>query len=1146
MSALAATLVAGVTQTGGAVRYVDHDATGGQTGQSWATAYHDLHSALHYAATHSVITEIHVAGGVYHPTTNLIPGQTGSAGEPRSWTFRLVNYVTITGGYAGNGQIGPPDTRDFLLYESVLSGDLDDDDGGGFHNYEENCRTVVTSDSSNQYAILDGFTISGGYRDGGGGAGVKIYGGGLLFDAPKLTNCVIARNLARGMFASGAGVYIEDYSNPLFEDCTFRDNQAETGAGLYHKYGHSSTGTGVAKLTRCSFIDNVATSYGGGALLAEGTDNVHLTNCLFSGNAALGEGGAIHSFGGSTMTLTNCTLAANEVVCGVGGGGITVASGDMTLTNCILWGNRANELGGQDAQIDVDTSAVIAVSYSCIEGWTDGGTGNINGNPLFVDAGGHDDIVGTPDDNLRLVPSSPCVEAGNNSVWPDPESDVDLDGNARLVDGGGGSAADVDMGSYEYDGELVDCNENTVHDLEDIRLGNSDDCNTNGIPDDCETDCNGNGVADECDLAFGTSLDCDGNGVPSECEGDCDGNCMEDAGEIVTDPELDCDENGVLDACEFSIGRVWTTGDHFEEGTLINVNYGTGNVLHRNTASYTKPLPYLWVAASGRGTIVRISTGTGDAGDILGEYRTAPSVHVNASCFTGPVVSNPSRTTVDLDGSVWAANRDDNIGFDENATGSVVKIGLVIGGERVDADGVVDPNGDYIAPPFDYCTCEDRDGDGLIRTSSGLGDILPWDNWLGEDDDGGVEHAEDECIIRYVRTAGYETRTVAIDRNNNVWVGGCVKGVHVTTKHQSVDGFTGVPHSSGFLPSCGGYGGLVDGNGVLWSARGNGGLLRYDTIAGSAIPPCLDSSYGNYGLGFDGQTGDIWHTLQTNNLVYRIAPDASSVDGYAHSPSESPDHEAQGVAVDRNGHVWVAHSKIPSPPSTTVGHLTTDGLVVGNVDLYLDHEPVPYLGEGPTGVAVDAQGKVWVTNFYTHNVMRIDPTAGPTGEGGFPTGQVDLSVDLAVPGWPDAQPYNYGDMTGMVSLHTSGTGTWSAVHDSGRVKGTTQWDHLVWQGCKTETHYLTIDVRAADTEAGLAAVEYTSVDLSEQGARPLSNILGRFIQVRVRFYGSCPGVPFETPELHHLGVFPYNVAYWCEADCDGDSIPDESEISLGL
>lgn len=52
--------------------------------------------------------------------------------------------------------------------------------------------------------------------------------------------------------------------------------------------------------------------------------------------------------------------------------------------------------------------------------------------------------------------------------------------------------------TYEYQG-ILDCNDNEIPDDEDIANMTSDDCNTNGIPDECEFDCNGNGIPDDCD-----------------------------------------------------------------------------------------------------------------------------------------------------------------------------------------------------------------------------------------------------------------------------------------------------------------------------------------------------------------------------------------------------------------------------------------------------------------------------------------------------------------------------------------------------------------------------------------------------------------------------------------------------------------------
>ena len=109
-----------------------------------------------------------------------------------------------------------------------------------------------------------------------------------------------------------------------------------------------------------------------------------------------------------------------------------------------------------------------------------------------------------------------------------------------------------------------------------------------------------------------------------------------------------------------------------------------------------------------RDTIVKIDTTTGA---ILGEYWSSPDRRGR----------NPSRTTVDANGNVWAGNRNEAAG----GQGSVVHVGLEENGQ-----------------------CVDRNGNGTIDTSTGLGDIKPWTNLGGADDNGGVSTAADECIIK--------------------------------------------------------------------------------------------------------------------------------------------------------------------------------------------------------------------------------------------------------------------------------------------------------------------------------------------------------------------------------------------------------------
>ncbi len=58
----------------------------------------------------------------------------------------------------------------------------------------------------------------------------------------------------------------------------------------------------------------------------------------------------------------------------------------------------------------------------------------------------------------------------------------------------------------------------------------------------------GNGVEDDIDIATGVSEDCDGNGVPDECDWPDQPDCDEDG--LLDGCEVDLDANGIPDDCE--------------------------------------------------------------------------------------------------------------------------------------------------------------------------------------------------------------------------------------------------------------------------------------------------------------------------------------------------------------------------------------------------------------------------------------------------------------------------------------------------------------------------------------------------------------------------------------------------------------------
>ncbi|MCP4592364.1 MAG: hypothetical protein GY842_16650, partial [bacterium] len=109
---------------------------------------------------------------------------------------------------------------------------------------------------------------------------------------------------------------------------------------------------------------------------------------------------------------------------------------------------------------------------------------------------------------------------------------------------------DCDMARCAGDLACADCNTNGGPDECDIANGTSGDCQGDGIPDDCQlsgNDCNTNGVPDECDIANGTSGDCQGDGIPDDCQlsgNDCNSNGVPD----------DCDISMVLDVGDLVVG----------------------------------------------------------------------------------------------------------------------------------------------------------------------------------------------------------------------------------------------------------------------------------------------------------------------------------------------------------------------------------------------------------------------------------------------------------------------------------------------------------------------------------------------------------------------------------------------------------------
>ena len=406
-------------------------ALGSQDCSSWENA-----CTLQMALAGSINgNEIWVQEGVHHP------------GAERTDTFMLKSGVEIYGGF--NGTETSREQRNWATNITTLSGDI-----GTTGDNSDNSYHVVTGSGTNNTAVLDGFTITGGNANGAESNGM---GGGMYDDqgSPALENVIFSGNSA----TYGGGMCNSTNSSPMLANVTFSSNTANySGGGNYNIWSNPT-------LTHVAFHNNMSTYDGGGMNNYQSSPT--LTNVIFSGNAASSGGGIYNTY--SNPTMMNVTISGNTAGYDGGGvynnrsspsmtnitfsGNIATSGGGMynyyesstpVIKNAILWGNRATngtEIYNNASTPTISSSDVQGCGGSG-EGWvnacgTDGG-GNIDADPLLGALGAYGGATQT----LPLLPGSAAIDTGNDTSCPATDQrDV-----ARPQGGG------CDMGAYESRG----------------------------------------------------------------------------------------------------------------------------------------------------------------------------------------------------------------------------------------------------------------------------------------------------------------------------------------------------------------------------------------------------------------------------------------------------------------------------------------------------------------------------------------------------------------------------------------------------------------------------------------------------------------------------------------------------------------------
>ncbi len=396
---------------------------GAGNGSSWPDAFKYLPDALAVAQAGD---QVWVAESTYYPDECDTCGPGGT--DFQTDAFDVPLEVKVYGGFPTGGGDGTFGARNPALFETVLSGDIDQDD---LNSPAQNPGDIMGANSFHVLTIgdadplppgfpgtvVDGFTITAGnanhpteegHRVGGGAfvASVLIFGTPLS-DGPKFQNCTFVGNRSEDV---GGALACADVGVEV-RDCLILNN--ETFGGHYFPQNAIfiiGGGGGIAAIAPFVLVNSrivgnkcVGVGAGGGvsAWPSDGEAKNVLASCLFAGNEALmdvdgagGVGGGARIQGGEVM---NCVFSGNMAdfgddvgtfIAGGGlrgtadvylssfygnmapkgnGGGVAFISSNSSITNSIAWGNTDSV--GADWRQQIFSGPGICPTWNNIEDW---------------------------------------------------------------------------------------------------------------------------------------------------------------------------------------------------------------------------------------------------------------------------------------------------------------------------------------------------------------------------------------------------------------------------------------------------------------------------------------------------------------------------------------------------------------------------------------------------------------------------------------------------------------------------------------------------------------------------------------------------------------------------------------------------------
>jgi hypothetical protein len=240
------------------VVYVKLGAVGDSTGSSWDNAYPTIYMAMDSVASRTIV---YVAQGTYREKYLNV------------WEDSLKIYGSLEGTET-DIDTDKLATRDFDAHATIISVDINGDDGSDFTNMDDNLSRCFTIDTKANITF-DGFILEGGKAN--------AYS---VFDK------------------TGGGLRIEYSDLVTINNCIFRNNYAPYNAGAIDV----SVSDDVT-ISNCLIYNNKGNNYGGGLRTYEST--VSLVNTTITKNyCPNSESGAIANFD-SELEVINAIITNN-------------------------------------------------------------------------------------------------------------------------------------------------------------------------------------------------------------------------------------------------------------------------------------------------------------------------------------------------------------------------------------------------------------------------------------------------------------------------------------------------------------------------------------------------------------------------------------------------------------------------------------------------------------------------------------------------------------------------------------------------------------------------------------------------------------------------------------------------------------------